>query len=190
MRLCARIGGVALRERQQPLLCLAQQLGGRPVDPGDRLVARGAIEIVVLELLQTAPVGLAHRLVGGRELRDKLCRIGIGDAAAQPLRHATHLAFALLERRPMLVQCLRFLAAKQRVLPFLNLLLEVDLDGLDVERVALAGHHVFVEHSKARRVSPEAERCRGDHQDGADCEKQKDPPSHHEQGARVVLIVH
>jgi len=190
MRLLSRLARLGLGEREQALLRLAQKLGRRAIDPGDRLVTDGAVEIMVLEILQPASICVPHRLVGAEELPDQLGRVGIGDAPAQAVRDRAHLAFALLKGGPMLVQRFRLLAAQKRVLPLLNLLLEVDLDCLDIDRVALARHHVFFEHAKAFGVTPEAERGRGDHEQRADCEKQKDPPAHHQQGAAFWLVVH
>src|SRR5581483_7336303 len=111
---------VLVGDRDEALPGLAQKFRGRAVDTGDGRVAGGAVIALIPEGLEAAPIGLAHILVGSDELADQLRSLWIGHAGLHPFAGAAHVAFALLERVPVLVERFGLLAAKQRVLPLLN----------------------------------------------------------------------
>src|SRR5262249_53416626 len=136
--------------------------------------------IMLAELLQPAPIGLAHAAVGVEELDDELGRLRVGDAVAELIGGLVDLALARLEIGPMLDERLRGLAPPQRILPFPALLVEFGLHRDDRDGVVLAHLHVTVERLEAGRELPESNRRRAKCEDGADGEEPQDLSSHTE----------
>ena len=144
---------------------LGQQFGGSPVDAGNRLVADLAVEMAVLECLQSLAVGGAHLLMRSDELLQQLQRLGL---PAQPLfehlRSLVHFLLLRLEIAPVLVQRCRVAAAQQGILPFLHLYLEVELHQADHFFVLLVCCDFGGKTVNTVPCQPESEQGCGEHQ--------------------------
>ncbi len=128
---------------------LINQIGGRPIlSPYHRIGGSRVEPMASDELRERRLVRSAHGGVGIQEAGEQLLRLRIAQGALELLPARADRLRPLVEGRAVLLEVHRIVAAEQHAVPFLDLLLEVDLHHprllmlahLGVERLEVVMH--------------------------------------------------